>query len=187
MPKKSNQRRANIVMAKVEYENKPKPPAPESPFGSEVCESVFLNDLIFDQICSHLEMKDLTSLRRTTRRFKDHYARVLKSQWSIHKQLSHYVVDTDQFRARMGMHNVFITGQIALQFFDRNKTGVPFKLLDGSDTAMEMVASSGNHAEAFANYFIEKELYVSDTFGTCMCCRREGGCSNVCLYFPMPE
>ncbi|TGO47382.1 hypothetical protein BCON_0280g00090 [Botryotinia convoluta] len=91
-------------------------------------------------------------------------------------------LDTDQFRARMGMHNVFITGQIALQFFDRNKTSVPFKLLDGSDVAMEMVASSENHAEAFANYFTEKELYVVDRLGTCMCCRKKGGCSKVRLY-----
>ncbi|TGO35547.1 hypothetical protein BHYA_0154g00090 [Botrytis hyacinthi] len=82
----------------------------------------------------------------------------------------------------MGMHNVFITGQIALQFFDRNKTGVPFKLLDGSDAAMEMVASSENHAEAFANYFTEKELYVFDRLVTCMCCRRKGCCSKVRLY-----
>ncbi|TGO18595.1 hypothetical protein BPAE_0378g00010 [Botrytis paeoniae] len=66
----------------------------------------------------------------------------------------------------MGMHNIFITGQITLQFFDRNKTGVPFKLLDGSDAAMEMVASSGNHAQAFANYFTEKVLYVFDRLGT---------------------
>ncbi|TGO08685.1 hypothetical protein BTUL_0196g00090 [Botrytis tulipae] len=182
MPKKSNRRRANIEVPKFKYEVKPKPPAPKSTFESELCESVFRNDLIFDLICSHLEIKDLTSLRCTTRKFKDSYARVLKSQWSIHKQLSHYIVDTDQFRARMGMHNVFITGQFALQFFDRNKTGVPFKLLDGSDAAMEMVASSGNHAEAFANYFTEKELYVFDPLGTCMCCRRKGGCSKVRLY-----
>ncbi|KAF7937284.1 uncharacterized protein EAE98_001598 [Botrytis deweyae] len=182
MPKKINQRRAKIVMAKVEYEIKPKPPAPKNSFESELCESVFLNDLIFDQICSHLEIKDLSSLRRTTRRFKDLYARVLKSQWNICKQLSYYVVDTDQFRARMGMHNVFITGQIALQFFDRNKTGVPFKLLDGSDAAMEMVASSGSHAEAFANYFTEKEHYIVDTLGACMCCRKKGGCSEVRLF-----
>ncbi|KAF7901744.1 uncharacterized protein EAF01_007043 [Botrytis porri] len=182
MARKHNQRRAKTLIAKVEYETKPMPPAPKSPFGSELCKSVFLNDLILDKICSHLEFKDITSLRLTTRKFKDHYARVMKSQWSIHRQLSYYVFDTDQFRARMGMHNVFITGQIALQFFDRNKTGVPFKLLDGNDAALEMVASSGNHAQAFANYFTEKELYVPDFLGFCMCCRSKGGCSKVRLY-----
>ncbi|KAF7949131.1 hypothetical protein EAE96_008300 [Botrytis aclada] len=184
MARRNNQRRAKIAMAKPEYEtkSKPKPPAPQSPFGSELCESVFLNDIIFDKICSHLEIKDLTSLRRTTRSFKDHYARVFRAQWSIHKQLSYYVVDTEQFRARMGMHNVFITGQIAFQFFDRNKTGVPYKLLDRSDAAMEMVASSGNNEEAFSNYLTEKESYLFDFEGFCMCCRKKGGCSKVRLF-----
>lgn len=80
---------------------------------------VFLNSVVFDNLCTFLNPRDLFALRATTKQLSDSFDTLFKTQWNINRSLGRFSRDPVQFRSMMAKCDALISGSFALQFFAR--------------------------------------------------------------------
>ena len=74
---------------------------------------------VFDTICSFLAPQDILALRRTARGFAALYPLLSSSQYNVNQLLRHFVRNPVALRCELAKHSAIISGDMALQFFDR--------------------------------------------------------------------
>ena len=117
------------------------------------------NWVIFNNLCSHLDIAGILPLLRVTKRWSDHLSAHLKLRWDINKKLRRFVTNPQNLRTELGRHDALISGSFAIQFFD----GVVW---DESDLDIYVEGARGEGGEgdaAIGRYLMEKEGYKLQT------------------------
>jgi len=73
---------------------------------------------VFNNLCSHLEIVEINTLRKVTKRWSNNLSAHLTERWNINKKLRRFVTDPKTFRSVLGSCDALISGSFAIQFFD---------------------------------------------------------------------
>ncbi|MCJ1295304.1 hypothetical protein MMC34_006866 [Xylographa carneopallida] len=106
---------------------------------------------VFDGICSYLGIAEIIALTRTCKKLSGLYQRLLKTQWNIDRQLRRFVNNPKGFRAQLGRNDALLSGDFALQFFERRVW---------QDGNMELFAYRYSEVRALESYLVEVEDYM---------------------------
>ncbi|KAF4637168.1 hypothetical protein G7Y89_g920 [Cudoniella acicularis] len=76
------------------------------------------NYIIFNNLCSHLDIAGLLALKRVTKRWTSHLSTYLKNRWNINKKLKRFVQNPQRLRSELARHDAVISGSFVLQLLD---------------------------------------------------------------------
>ncbi|KAF7945325.1 hypothetical protein EAE96_010100 [Botrytis aclada] len=114
---------------------------------------IFLCYPIFDNICAHLDPKDILFFRLTTKQLCSSFNSLFMTQWNINRQLTRFVKDPVGFRSKLAKHDALISGSFALQFFERRLW------LDSGLDIYVQDANNFRNPEQIAKYLVKYESY----------------------------
>lgn len=75
---------------------------------------------IFHNLCDCLTIAEIVALTQTCKKFSGLYQYLLSSQWDVDQALRRYVEDPQGFRSQMARYDALISGNFAVQYFERN-------------------------------------------------------------------
>ena len=106
---------------------------------------------VFESLCSFLGIAEIQSLIRTCIGLSNIYKDMLRlrTQWNIDTQLRRFINDPYEFRSQLGKYNALVSGDVALQFFDRT-------VWEGNCLEVFVDATGGS---AFSRYLCNNEDY----------------------------
>ncbi|MCJ1392446.1 hypothetical protein MMC18_005313 [Xylographa bjoerkii] len=107
---------------------------------------------MFDRLYSYLDVSDIVALTRTCKQFSGLDKLLLNTQWNVDRRLRRFVGNPKEFRALLGRHDALVSGDFALQFFERQVR---------QDCDLDIFVRKGSDTLALCNYLTDTEDYTS--------------------------
>jgi hypothetical protein len=104
---------------------------------------------IYRSVLSRLDSLSVIRLTLTCRRLVRLYRDAIPSEWSLDRLLGRFVKKPQALRGVMRDHRVVISGELALQFFERSTV----------TDHMDMFVREGDGAVALSSYLVDTEGY----------------------------
>jgi hypothetical protein len=104
---------------------------------------------VYSSLLSELDSLSIVRLSKTCRRLATLYRDAMPREWDVDRVLRRFVEDPRALRKLMRDRRVVISGELALQFFERSR------LID----RMDMFVDEGDGAVALSSYLVDTEGY----------------------------